>query len=303
MASQSVSVNGLGPLVRIVASFTTSDTASTVRVYRTIPSLSGSGTARLRLSRGVAVGSAAYSGLVSTTDFPVNGLSNVAGVYSDVTFIDPEPPQGYALAYYIEVRNSSGTVVDSSSPTTAASAVDIGGDALYDLSMMGRCTVVNVQEFSELATSIKSTVSIPLGGGTPVVGVDVNPLPSFQLRLVTQTAAEARTLRGYLYAGGPLYALSPRSLTYGFDGPVYFAVTDYKESRATNLGIESTRLWTLSCQQVSSPAAYYGATPVSGATLSTRWASFYLSYSGPVSTGVTNSNFGIPFADPTGTVV
>lgn len=299
MATVSVANHASGALVRLTCAFTTPDTGSKIAAFRTVP---GGGTTRLRLTRGVIVGgSSLYSGLVTPTDFPVAGFTPSGSSYSGVILLDAEPPQGVVPSYYIEVRNSVGTLVDSSTATAAPVAPSMGGDFLYDLSRLARGMVVNVTEFNEVATAAKTVVSTPLGGSSGVVGLDLVGLPSFTLKLATLTLTEARNLRGLLRVGGPVYALSPKTLGYGFDGPVYFAVTDFRESRATNLGAETARLWTLSCQQVQAPGSYFGAYPGNGATVASAWSSFFTSYAAE-SFGVVNGNLGHPYAYPTGVV-
>jgi hypothetical protein len=297
MGTLSVAVHGTGQIVKLTCGFTTPDTGSVIRAYRTTSS--GAKT-RLRLTRGGIVGDATYGGLVINTDLPVVGFTPVGSTYSNVVILDPEPPQGVTCTYSFVVVNSSGATVDSASAVTP-SAPSMGGDFLYDLSGYGRGVVTNVLEFNRLTTSIKSDVNLLLNGAGPTVSVNIANLPSFSLRLGTFSDAEAAAIRGLFRLGGPIYALSPRTLTYGFEGPVYFAVTDYTESRATNLGAEVTRIFEINCQQVYPPGSYY-RTLAYAATISAAWSSFYSSYAAETFS-VIDGIAGHPVSYPVGVVV
>jgi hypothetical protein len=299
MASITTALHTSKALVRLTCSFATADTGSTVRIYRTIP---GGGLARLRLSRGViVVTTGSISQVATVTDFPVSALTAVAGVYSGVVFIDPEPPQGVIPSYTLEVRNAAGTLVDSSTAAAAPSAPSMGADFLYDLSSLARGIPINVSDFSEVNVEVKSSVSSTLNGSSPIVGLDIPSYPSFNLELTTLTDTEARNMRGLLRYGGPCYALSPLTLSYGFDGPVYFAITGYRESRLSKLGNQSPRRWELTCQQVTPPAAYYSDAAGARAA-STAWSDFYTLYAAE-SWSVVNSTDGFAAAYPVGAVV
>jgi hypothetical protein len=298
MATLSVATHATKQIIRLTLGFTTSDTGSVIRAYRTTPS--GSKT-RLRLSRGVIVGNASYGGLVIGTDLPVAGFTPTGFVYSGITVLDPEPPQGVVCGYSFVVIDSTGSVVDSSSIVNAPTACDMGGDFFYDLSKFGRGVTTNVLEFNQLSTSIKTDVNVVLAGGGPTASVDLVGLPSFRLRLGTFSDTEAAAMRGLLRLGGPIYALSPESLSYGFEGPVYFAITGFNESRAVNLGAEVTRLWEIDCQQVNAPGAYYG-TLTNAAVIANGWATTYLGYA-VEAYGVVNGGAGHAVAYPVGSVV
>ena len=113
----------------------------------------------------------------------------------------------------------------------------------------------------------------------------------------TTTSADAAKLRGVLRKGGPVYALSPSTPgTYGYSGPVYFAVTEWSEARAVNLARESARIFTLSCQHVTPPVAAYGLTAQAAVTSwGTAWSSFAVE-----SWSIVDGEGGLPVAYPTG---
>lgn len=302
MATVTLALHATKRLVKLTCAFTTSDVNSTIRAYRTIP---GGGTTRLRLTRGAVAGwsSGYFEGVYTTIrDFPVAGISHTGSSYTGVVLLDPEPPQGVSPSYYIEVRNAAGTLVDSSSPVALSGAPDLGGDFLYDLSSIGRGITTVVNEFSELGVDVKSSVAPTLSGVSPIVGLDAPNFPQFNLELTTMTDVEARNMRGLLRYGGPTYALSPQTLSYGFDGPVYFAVTGYREQRLSKLGLPSERRWTLACQQVAAPAAYYGSEQaLSGATLSSTWSTLYTGFAAET-WSVVSGDGGHPAAYPVGSV-
>lgn len=298
MATITPALHASGHIVRLTCGFFTADNASTLKVFRRVGA-SGP-VSRLRLTRGTYIGTPEYGSLVYTGDPLVTNLTNVSGTYSGVTILDPEPPQSSGVQYSLEVYSSSGTLVDSAAFTTLAATPSRGGDFLYDLRTLARGMVVNVGDWRELETAVRSEVSIPNAGLGAVAGVDRVGLPSFSLDLVTTTATEAQSLRGLLRFGGPSYALSPQTLGYGFSGPVYFAVTGFSESRVTRLGSESSRLWSLDCQVVLPPAALY-RTASNVASLVSAWGTFYTGYVAETFSFIDGSS-GVPASYPSGTV-
>lgn len=178
----------------------------------------------------------------------VRGATNADLSSGTVYCTDYEIPQSYELSYWAEVKDAS------TSKTTAV--VTVGGlnrgvDWVAPLGEPLNGMAVNVESIESLTYETTSDTAMVLNRRDPVVVTWGRHLPRGEISLITLTDQQRIDLQAVL-SSGRLLLFQPR-IGFGFEEPLYLAVSEVREVRPAALGREQARRWSLDVQLTAPP--------------------------------------------------
>lgn len=178
----------------------------------------------------------------------VRGATNADLTSGTVYCTDYEIPQSLELSYWAEVKDAT---TSRTTEVVTVGGLNRGVDWIAPLGEPLNGMAVNVEQVDTLTYETTSDVAKVLNRRDPVVVTWGRHLPRGEITLITLTDQERIDLHAVL-GSGRLILFQPR-IGYGFEEPLYLAVSEVREVRPAALGREQARRWGLDVQLTAPP--------------------------------------------------
>lgn len=178
----------------------------------------------------------------------VRGATNADLSSGTIYCTDYEIPQSFELSYWAEVKDAN---TSSTTLVVTVNGLNRGVDWIAPLGEPLNGIPINVESIDTLTHQTTSDVAKVLNRPDPVVVTWGRHLPRGEINLITLTDQERIDLHAVLESGR-LVLFQPR-IGFGFEEPLYLAISDVRESRPAALGREQARKWSLDVQLTAPP--------------------------------------------------
>jgi hypothetical protein len=186
---------------------------------------------------------------------------------------DFEAPIGVALTYTATTRDTSGTMIDTSTASITITSQGCEDTWLNDLARTTNTMQVLLEALPELAYPVPASTHEIISRRAPIVTSDVALTPAFELSFLTATLEDRDRARAALGNGIPVLLRTPPETGVG---NLYFSVTDFREQRIVTQGTLPDRRFVVSGRQVQrpDPALYAPEGPAIYATIKAAFATY-----------------------------